>query len=205
MHAVGDVAHVALFLVLVVELGPLVVVADFVFLAGFVGQVAGPDAFEHLLANLAVEPAHTVDFLASFAEEGGHTEFFALVFGVGTAEAHEVVPRDAEACGELAHVFAEEAFVEIVVAGGHGGVDSVERRSTDELEGFTEVESALDVVYESLHVAEGGMTFVAVIDVFFDAEFLQGEHTTDAEQVFLLDAVFPVAAIEGVGDGAVKL
>ena len=176
-------------------------VADVVFLR----VVSAPDAGEHLLADGAVEAADAVDFLAGFAEEGGHAEALAVVVGVGAAEADEVVPRDAEAGGVAAHVFAEEGFVEVVVAGGHGGVDGVEGGGADELEGFVEAVSALDVVDEALHVAEGGVAFVAVVDVLADAEFLEHEHAADAEEVFLLEAVLPVAAVEGVGDFAVEL
>ena len=43
------------------------------------------------------------------------------------AHVHEVLPADAEFCRVFAHVFAEETFVEIVVPGGYGGVDGVER------------------------------------------------------------------------------
>ena len=44
-----------------------------------------------------------------------------------------------------------------------------------------------------------------MIDIFLDAEFLQQQHTTDTKQDFLLQTVFPVAAIEAVGDGLVKV
>ena len=47
------------------------------------------------------------------------------------------------------------------------------------------------------------MSFVAVVNVLRDAEFFQGENATDTEQVFLLHAIFPVAAVEGVGDAAI--
>ena len=47
------------------------------------------------------------------------------------------------------------------------------------------------------------MAFVCVVDGVVDAEFLEREHTADAEEIFLLDTVFPVTAVELVGDGAV--
>ena len=49
------------------------------------------------------------------------------------------------------------------------------------------------------------MTFVAVVHVFLDAQFLQGQHTADTEQDLLFQTVFPVTAIELVSDGAVEL
>ncbi len=44
-------------------------------------------------------------------------------------------------------------------------------------------------------VLVGGM-----IKVGLDAEFVEHEDTSDAEEIFLLDSVLPVAAIEFVGD-----
>ncbi len=48
------------------------------------------------------------------------------------------------------------------------------------------------------------MSFVAVVELAVDAELLQHQDTANAEEVFLLDAVFPVASIELMGDGAVE-
>ena len=42
-----------------------------------------------------------------------------------------------------------------------------------------------------------------MVDVFFDAKFLEHQHTSNAEQIFLFDAVFPIAAVKGMGDIAV--
>ena len=49
------------------------------------------------------------------------------------------------------------------------------------------------------------MSFVAVIDIFLDAQLLQRQNTTDTEQDFLLQAFFPVTAIQLVSDGTVEL
>ena len=49
------------------------------------------------------------------------------------------------------------------------------------------------------------MTLIAVVNILLDAQLLQHEHTTDTQQNLLLEAVLPVATIESVGDGAVKL
>ena len=205
VYAVGDVAHVAFFGIGVIYVQPFVVGADGVVQTTLGGQIAGPDALEHLLADAAVEPTYTIDFLTSLAEEGGHTEFLALVLGIGAAEAHEVVPRDTKFLSKATHILAEETLFEVVVTCGNGGVHRVERAGTNEFEGFGEVEAALYIVHEALHIAECGVAFVAVVNVLGDAQLLEGEHTTDTEQVFLLQTVFPVATIEGVGDTAVVL
>ena len=47
------------------------------------------------------------------------------------------------------------------------------------------------------------MTLVAVVDVALDVEGVEEADATHAEDDFLLDAVFPVAAVEGVGEVAV--
>ncbi len=96
-------------------------------------------------------------------------------------------------------------FVEVVVACGHGSVDGVERRCADEFECDIEVKTfLLYVVYQSLEVEQSGMSFVAVVELAVDAELLQHQDTANAEEVFLLDAVFPVASIELMGDGTVE-
>ena len=82
-------------------------------------------------------------------------------------------------------------------------MNGVERGGANEFESLVEGESAFHVFSEALHVAEGGVTFVAVVNVLLDAEFVECEHTADAEEIFLLDAVFPVTAIEAVSDAAV--
>ena len=49
------------------------------------------------------------------------------------------------------------------------------------------------------------MTFVAVVELRVNSKFLEHEYTADAEEVFLLDTVLPVAAIELVCDRTVEL
>ena len=48
------------------------------------------------------------------------------------------------------------------------------------------------------------MAFVCVVDLGVDSEFFKQEYAADAEEVFLFDAVFPVAAVELVCDYAVE-
>ena len=82
----------------------------------------------------------------------------------------------------------------------------VEGRSAYQLQSLIEVQAVfLYVVAESLQVAKGGVALVAVVNLLLDAELLQSQCTTDSEQDFLLQSVFPLATIEGVGDGLVEL
>ena len=171
----------------------------------FFPGVAFPDAGEHFLRNLAVKPAYTVGFLTGVEREYAHGEAFVGV-GVFASHVHEVVPRYAEFCGIFAHVFSEESFVEVVVTCGHRSVDGVKRRCADYFEGGVEIKPVfVDIIDEALEIEQGCVTFVAVIELAADAEFLEHQHAADTEKIFLLDAVLPVAAIELVGDRAVEL
>ena len=49
------------------------------------------------------------------------------------------------------------------------------------------------------------MSFIAVVHIFFDTQFLKGQHAADAQQIFLFQTVFPVTAIQRVRDRAVEL
>ena len=73
-----------------------------------------------------MEHRHAVHLLTSVAGEGRHTELLTLVVRVRTAHADELIPRDAEFLRIATHVFAEEALVEIVVAGRHRCMDGIE-------------------------------------------------------------------------------
>ena len=63
----------------------------------------------------------------------------------------------------------------------------------------------MDIVHESLHIDQRRVTLVAVINLLLDAEFVQEQDAADAQQVFLLHAVLPVAAVELMRNGAVPL
>ena len=72
VHAVGDITHMTLL-----------------------WQVAVPDAIEHLLADLTMQPAHAIDFLTGVAGKGAHAETLAVVVGIRASHADELVPTDA--------------------------------------------------------------------------------------------------------------
>ena len=204
MYAIGDVAYVAFVGVDVVDLLVLIVRENLVFAVRLFGHISGPDGGEHALAHLSVKPAYAVYFLAGLAEEGGHTEAFALVVGVLAAESHKVVPADTQLLGVVSEVLAGKSFVEVVVSGGHGSVYGIEAAGAYEFKGFAEVQSALYVVGQALEICKGGMAFVAVVYIHLYAELLQGKHTADTEEVFLLHSVFPVTTIECMGDALVE-
>ena len=81
----------------------------------------------------------------------------------------------------------------------------IEGRGADKFQSLVECQTTLDIVAQTLQVTEGGMSLIAVIDIFLDTEFLQQQHTTDTQQDLLLQTVLPVTAIEAVCDGFVEV
>ena len=169
------------------------------------GEIALPDGRKHLLRHPTVEFTYTVHLLTGVDGEGGHRELLSLIVGVRATHADELIPRDTELCRISAHVLAEEGLVEVVVTGGHRRMTGVETAGTHQFHSLVEGETFLDVVHQTLQVAECGMSLVTVIDILLDTEFLQCEHTADTQQDFLLQTVFPVATIQRVRDGFVEL
>ena len=58
-------------------------------------------------------------------------------------------------------------------------------------------------VHQTLQAHQSGVTLVAVIDIFLDAQFLQRQHSADTQKNLLFDTVLPVAAVKLVRDLAV--
>ena len=171
----------------------------------FFREVALPDSGEHFLGNLAVQPAHAVDFLRSVTGKDRHAETFTFVARVVAAQVHQVVPSDTHAGRIAAHVFSEEAFVKVIVTGRNRSMYRIQRRGTNQFDSLIVGKAFGHVVADTLYVDEGCMTFVAMIDILLDTQFLQHQDTTDTQQNFLLQTVFPIAAVEDVGDGTVEL
>ena len=152
-----------------------------------------------------MKPANAIGFLTSIECEHAHAEAFVGI-GVLAAHVHKVIPADAEFCGILAHVFAKQTFVEVVMTGRDRGVNGVQRRSAYKFEGHIEIKTVLlNIVYQTLQVQQCSMSFVAVVQLAVDSKFLKHQYTADTEEIFLLDTVFPITAIELVSDGTVEL
>ena len=158
--------------------------------------VSVPDGGEHLLAHPTVQLAHTVHFLAGVAGKNRHAEALVVVFRILAAHTDELIPGNTEHGGIAAHIFAEELLVEIVMSGRHRRMNGIERRCSHQFHGLVERHALAHIVAETLQVAQGGMSLVAVVNLLLDAQFLQGEHTTDTQQDFLLQTVLPVATVE---------
>ncbi len=169
-------------------------------------EVTLPDIREHLLAYPTVELTYTVNLLTSVASEGREAETLVVIVCILTAHTDELVPRNAEALWITTHVLAEESLVEVVVTCWYWSVNSIERRSANQLKSLVEVQAILlDVIAKALQVAESCMTLVAMINLLLDTKFLQSQDTTDTQQNLLLQTVLPVTTIERVSDRTVEL
>ena len=153
-----------------------------------------------------MKPAYAVCLLAGVEREDRHGELLVVVIGVSTAQSNQVVPLNAQLAGILVHILVEESLLEVVVSCGDGCVAGVESACAYHFLRLVEGQAlALHEVHHALQAHEGSVSLVAVVNIFLDTQFVQGEHTSDTEQNFLLDTVLPVAAVELVGDLAVPL
>ena len=85
-------------------------------------------------------------------------------------------------------------------------MNSIETTGANQLKSLVEVQTILlDIIAQTLQVAESCVTLVAMVDILLDAQLLQQQHTTDTQQDLLLQTVLPVATLEGVGDGLVEV
>jgi len=201
---VALVVHEVLVEICIIELTPLcccpsweVNTIGYITYVVLLWEVTLPDVREHLLAYPTMELTYAVNLLTSIASEGRETETLVVIVCILTTHTDELIPRDTKALWIATHVLAEESLVEVVVTSWNWSMNSIERRSTNQLESLVEVQAILlDVIAETLQVAECSMTLIAVINLLLDAEFLQSQDTTDTKQDFLLQAILPVTTIE---------
>ena len=201
---VALVVHEVLVEICIIELTPLcccpsweVNTIGYITYVVLLWEVTLPDVREHLLAYPTMELTYAVNLLTSIASEGRETETLVVIVCILTTHTDELIPRDTKALWIATHVLTEESLVEVVVTSWHWSVNSIERRSANQLKSLVEVQTILlDIVAETLQVAKSSMTLVAVINIFLDTEFLQSQDTTDTKQDFLLQAILPVTTIE---------
>ena len=201
---VALVVHEVLVEICIVELTPLcccpgweVNTIGYITYVILLWEITLPDVREHLLAYPTVKLTYTVNLLTSVASECRETETLVVIVCVLTTHTDELIPRNTKALWIATHVLAEESLVEIVVTSWNWSMNSIERRRTNQLESLVEVQAILlDVIAETLQVAECSMTLVAVINLLLDAKLLQSQDTADTQQDFLLQAILPVTTIE---------
>ena len=84
-------------------------------------------------------------------------------------------------------------------------VNGIKTACAYQLKSLVESKAFLNIITQTLQVAESCVTLVTMIDILLDAELLQQQHTTDTKQDFLLQTVLPVTAIEGMGNRLVEI
>ena len=167
-------------------------------------SIALPNGSKHVAAYLTVKPGYAVGLLTGVECEYRHREL-AFAWSL-TTQVHEVSPVDTELGSEVRHILVEETLLKVVMSCRYWSVAGVELRAANHLKCLVELQALiLDEVGHTLCTDKGSVTLVAVINILLDAKLVEQQHTADAEQVLLLDAVLPVTTIELVSDAAVPL
>ncbi len=167
-----------------------------------VDRPIGPHRLPHLAGDVAVELADRVDAAGGAHGQGRHVELRAVpvvVLAQGQ-EAGAVLAEFAPAAGQ---VFLDQVEGEGVVTGRHRRVRGEDRALAHHRERLVERHARLDVLADALQHDEGGVAFVEMPDRRLDAHGPQHPHAADAEDHFLLDARFAVAAVEAGREFAV--
>ena len=81
---------------------------------------------------------------------------------------------------------------------------SIQRRCTHQFDSLIVRQTFCYIVTDTLNIDQCCMSFVTVINFFLDTQFLQCQDTTDTEQNFLFQTVFPVTTIKLVSDRTVE-
>ena len=81
---------------------------------------------------------------------------------------------------------------------------SVQRRSTYQFDSLVVRQAFSYIITDTLNVDQRCVSFVTVINIFLDTQFLQCQDTTDTKQYFLFQTVFPVTTIELVSNRTVE-
>ena len=84
-------------------------------------------------------------------------------------------------------------------------MNGVKRRSTNQFDSLVVSQSFGYIVADTLNIDKSSMSFVAVIDIFLDTQLLQCQDTTDTQQDFLFQTVFPVATIKLMSNRTIEL
>ena len=158
------------------------------------GSTFGPQVVPHGAGDLTVPRADPVAEPGEAHRERGHVE--PLAAGVMMSEGQELLPGQSELRPEVAEVAVDQIRREDIVTGGYRGVRGEDRRRDDPLGRLVEGQSFRDPFADSLQEVKPGVALVAVPVDRIDAHGPQGAHAADAEDLFLPQPVFLVAAVE---------
>src|SRR4051812_50090047 len=112
------------------------------------------------------------------------------------SERQELLPGQSELRPEVAEVAVDQIRREDVMTGGYRGVRGEDRRRDDSLGCLVEGQSFRYPFADSLQEVEAGVALVAVPVDRIDIHGPQSAHATNAEDLFLPQPVFLVAAVE---------
>ncbi len=172
---------------------------------------AGPQAGEHLPADLAVQLAHAVDPLGQPHAHHGHVEHVRVATGVGLGAEREhslhiqLGDRQLRVGGVLAEVALDEVAGEAVDARRDRRVSGEHGAGPDRLQRLVEAQALADVGADALQAEEAGVPLVGVehLRLGVPGDGAEGPHRADAahaEQQFLAQPVLGATAVEPVGD-----
>ena len=167
-------------------------------------EVTFPDRSKHLLRNFSMQPAYTIYFLRSIASKYRHTETLSLITWIVTSKIHQIIPADAHHCRISTHIFAKKTFIEVVMSGRNRSMDCIKRRSTNQLDRLVKCQASSHIITDTLNIDQCSMSFVAMIDVLLDTQSFQCQDTTDTQQDFLFQTIFPVTTIQLMSNRTVK-
>ena len=174
-----------------------------------VGDRADPRAARHrgkqFATHLAVQRRHTVGARRPAEAERRHVEHRETGIGVA-AESEHLIDRHSPALGPMLNVRFDQIAIEPVDTGRHRGVRGEQHPRSDPFERLSDRRRPSgDLTVDQLQEQEAGMTFVEMVDPRRPAERLNRAGTADAEHEFLLETVQPVAAVETIGDRAIRV
>ena len=135
--------------------------------------IAFPNRCKHLLAHPSVKLTYTVNLLAGVASKGRHTELLVMVIGIDTTHTDEFIPTNAKFCRIATHILAKESFIKVVVSSRNWSMNSIQTRSTNEFQCLVECQTFLDVIAQTLQVTQSSMSFITMINIFLNAQFLE--------------------------------
>ena len=169
----------------------------------FLRKISFPNGLKHFLRNQPVQFTYSVGFLSRVESKNAHREFLVRTRFIAS-HIHKLLPRNTHFSYNRLHVLADKRFVEIIVPCRNRSVHGIKSGCTNNLQRFVKRQFFFrNVIQQALSADKSSVPFVHVVHIFLDAQLFQQQHSAHTQQIFLLHAVFPVAAVKLAGNGAV--
>jgi hypothetical protein len=148
--------------------------------------------------------ANTVAEAGEAKSEHSHAEIFDRIGWILTAERKKVGGADAETLDVWVEVAFDQAGIEVIVSGRNGSVGGENQARRGEGSGFGQGQMLrLHQADNAFEAEKGGMAFVHVLNGGLDADGFESAISSDAEENFLFQAHFEIAAVKLIGNLAV--